>query len=61
MTFSFPNLLKLSLWDIACLHTAQNATDDNPTNETRHKLAELEKYEVSQEPDVFKISRRWGR
>ncbi|WP_144157524.1 hypothetical protein [Paraburkholderia sp. BCC1885] len=36
-----PKLLKLSLWDLACLHTGQNATDDRPTNETRHKLAEL--------------------
>ncbi|WP_254616950.1 hypothetical protein [Burkholderia cepacia] len=41
MTFSFPNLPKLSLWDIGCLYTGQNATDDKPTNETRHKLAEL--------------------
>ncbi|WP_423393293.1 hypothetical protein [Burkholderia sp. LMG 21824] len=41
MTFSFPNLPKLSLWDIGCLYTEQNATDDKPTNETRHKLAEL--------------------
>lgn len=41
MTFSLPNLPKLSLWDIGCLHTGQNATDDKPTNETRHKLAEL--------------------
>jgi hypothetical protein len=32
---------KLSLWEIACLYTRQNATDDKPTNETRHKLAEL--------------------
>jgi hypothetical protein len=40
--FAFPpKLLKLSLWDLACLHTGQNATDDKPTNETRHKLAEL--------------------
>lgn len=43
MTFIFPNLPKLSLWDIACGHTGQNAADLIPTNETRHKLAELVK------------------
>lgn len=38
----FPAALpKLSLWEIACLHTRQNAADDKPTNETRHKLAEF--------------------
>ncbi|MFL9954422.1 hypothetical protein PQR21_23675 [Paraburkholderia nemoris] len=40
--FVFPQkLLKLSLWDLACLSTGQNATDDMPTNETRHTLAQL--------------------
>ncbi|CAE6696473.1 P-loop NTPase family protein [Paraburkholderia domus] len=42
MTFSFPpNRSTLSLWDIACRLTGQNATDEKPTNETRDKLAEL--------------------
>lgn len=42
MAFTWPNNLpKLSLWDIACAHTGQNAQDLTPTNETRHKLAEL--------------------
>lgn len=42
MTFSFPpNRPKLSLWDIACRLTGQNATDEKPANETRDKLAEL--------------------
>ncbi|EIN00426.1 hypothetical protein WQE_15386 [Paraburkholderia hospita] len=38
----FPAALpKLSLWDLACLITGQNATDEKPTNETRHQLAAL--------------------
>ncbi|WP_129112207.1 hypothetical protein [Burkholderia pseudomallei] len=41
MSFAFPKLPKLSLWDIACGHTGQNAVDTEPTNETRYKLAEL--------------------
>lgn len=41
MNFKFPNLPKLSLWDIACGHTGQNAQDPAPSNETRYKLAEL--------------------
>lgn len=36
-----PRISKLSLWDLACMQTGQNATDDRPTNETRHRLAEL--------------------
>lgn len=36
-----PGLSKMSLWDIACSYTGQNATDDRPTNETRHVLAVL--------------------
>src|SRR4051794_13516893 len=38
----FPQALpKVSLWDLACLITGQNATDEKPTNDTRHQLAEL--------------------
>ena len=43
MNFIFPNLPKLSLWDLACCLTNQNAGDNTPTNSTRHKLAELVK------------------
>lgn len=41
MDFVFPDLPKLSLWDLACCLTGQNAADVVPTNATRHKLAEL--------------------
>lgn len=41
MEFVFPDLPKLSLWDLACRLTKQNATDERPSNDTRDKLREL--------------------
>lgn len=41
MAFIFPDLPKLSLWDIACSHTGQNAIDRVPTPETHIKLVEF--------------------